>query len=135
MQTSTRTNLDTKTAATFGAFWLSFHRSPGSMGATGLYDTGAAEPVEACGAHLTATWEDVISATAALGFLNGYAQAARLANEYQSPQWQICNLIAIAAGIQMTLLGGDDPTGRNRQAEKLCATWTAELTALVERAR
>lgn len=128
MTNTNRTNqtIDPKTAETFRAFWESFSRSP-------LYVTGIAEPVEACHADRVDTWADLVQASTALGYITGYAQASRLANAYQSPRWHICHLAAIAAGIQLTLLAGEDPTGRNRQASNLCEVWTAELAALAAR--
>lgn len=110
------TNLET-----LRMFFRSFSTSP-------MYDTGFSDAINGSGATDAETTEDMIKA---LAFINGYAQACRIANVYMTTPWQVANLVAIAAGILGTLLEGADPTGRNRQIDKLCEQYARELTALI----
>ncbi len=69
-----------------------------------------------------------MEAIVAMSYLNGYAQCARLVCPWQGPEWQIANLLAIAAATFVLRLQDDEFTVL--QAERLCHTYTVELAEL-----
>lgn len=100
-----------------------------SLVRTPLYDCGHADP-----------WSMVAKGDARdmvrmLAYAHGYADACRLACEYMTPAWQIAQLLGIAAGTFATVIeqvyDGESP----RDCVRLAATYTAELTALLEAKR
>lgn len=92
---------------------LSIIRAFGKEFSTSLYDTGFGDVMATCGIQSAETREDIRTA---LSFVNGYAQACRLANQYQSTQWLVCNDVAAFAGQLSAMLdtqeGASSPTAR-----------------------
>lgn len=74
---------------------LAMIRKFGQEFASSLYDTGFGDVMACGGVQSAETREDMRTA---LSFVNGYAQACRLANVHNSPQWLICNDVASFAG-------------------------------------
>lgn len=74
---------------------LSVIRKFGQEFGSSLYDTGFGDVMACGGVQSAETREDMRTA---LSFVNGYAQACRLANVYQSAQWLVCNDVASFAG-------------------------------------
>ncbi len=72
---------------------------------TSLYDTGFGDVMATGGIQSAETREDMRTS---LSFLNGYAQACRLANVYQSSQWLVCNDVASFAGQLVAMLDTQD---------------------------
>lgn len=83
-------------------------RAFGQEFSSSLYDTGFGDIMACGGVQSAETREDM---RVALTFVNGYAQACRLANTYQSAQWLVCNDVAALAGQLSTMLDsqGNDP--------------------------
>jgi hypothetical protein len=99
-------------------FWSGFGKLP-------LYDTGFGDAIAGCSA---ARAEDTMEAIVAMSYLNGYAQCARLVCPWQGTEWQIANLLSIAAATFVLRLQDDEFSVL--QAEKLCHTYTVELAEL-----
>lgn len=76
-----------------------------------LYDTGFCEPMRHSGLS-TADAEDLGACLRKIAYVHGYADACRLANEYMSPQWEICHLIGIAMGTFRVMFEADDPASK-----------------------
>lgn len=74
---------------------LAMIRKFGQEFGSSLYDTGFGDVMACGGVQSAETREDM---RVALSFVNGYAQACRLANVYMSAQWLICNDVASFAG-------------------------------------
>lgn len=112
-------------------FWSEFSNTP-------LYDTGFGDAIQACGADrgpdpLRPADEQRVDALIGMAYLIGYANAARLANVYMTPGWQIAQLLAIAAGTFRVHLETNELTPE--RVRRLAHTYRAELLDLCREKR
>jgi hypothetical protein len=91
---------------------------------TTLYECGFGDAVNGAGAR-----EADEEHSRALSYLTGYAHACRLANQYMTPQWQICNLVGIAAATLRILVEEDNAA----MAVRVVDTYEREFKDLLER--
>ena len=89
--------------------------------------TGYMDAIRSCGANdHSAEPSDMLRS---LSFLNGYAQACRLACEWMSPAWEAAHIVACAAGTLPLLL---EENNRD-QIGRVIVSYKAELAVICEK--
>ena len=84
---------------------LNIIRKFGQEFGSSLYDTGFGDVMACGGVQSAETREDMRTA---LSFVNGYAQACRLANTWRSTRWLVCNGVASFAGQLSSMLDAQE---------------------------